>query len=186
MSSILDPATALSFVVRTVANPTALQQAIQKTGHELAPAMPMKFTTMEADLSENVAAPRFRTLLLGIFAAVAVCLAMVGVYGVLAYLVSQRSAEIGLRMALGAKQSDIVWLVTRQGLTLVAAGLASGLAVAILATRVLSSVLFGVKPTDPGVYVGVLVLLGIVALMASYVPARRAAQIDPLRALRQD
>jgi len=172
--------------VRTVANSAVIQQAIRKTGHELAPAMPMKFTTMEADLSENVAAPRFRTLLLGIFAAVAVCLAMVGVYGVLAYLVTQRSAEIGLRMALGAKQKDIVWLVTRQGLALVAAGLASGLAVAILATRVLSSMLFEVKPTDPGVYLAVLGLLGTVALLASYVPARRAARIDPLRALRQD
>jgi putative ABC transport system permease protein len=179
-------ATALSFLVRTVANPAVIQQAIRKTGHELAPAMPMKFTTMEADLSENVAAPRFRTLLLGIFAAVAVCLAMVGVYGVLAYLVTQRSSEIGLRMALGAKQRDIVWLVTRQGLTLVAAGLVSGFAVAVLATRVLSSMLFGVKPTDPGVYFAVLGLLGIVALIASYVPARRAARIDPLQALRQD
>jgi putative ABC transport system permease protein len=179
-------ATALSFLVRAVANPAVIQQAIRKTGHELAPAMPMKFTTMEADLSENVAAPRFRTLLLGIFAAVAVCLAMVGVYGVLAYLVTQRSSEIGLRMALGAKQRDIVWLVTRQGLTLVAAGLVSGFAVAVLATRVLSSMLFGVKPTDPGVYFAVLGLLGIVALIASYVPARRAARIDPLQALRQD
>ena len=123
------------------------------------PNVPVKFSTLEENLADNVAAPRFRTLLLGIFAGLAVCLAMAGVYGVMAYAVGQRSNEIGLRMALGASRSDVLGLVLRQGLVYVALGLALGLAGAFAATRLLASFLFEVKPTDPATYAAVAALL---------------------------
>ena len=116
----------------------------------------------------------------------AVCLAMAGVYGVMAYLVSQRSNEIGLRMALGARPGDISRLVLREGMLLAAAGLVLGLAGAIAATRLLTSMLFEVKPGDPSTYAAVAILLAIVALAASYLPAHRASKVDPLVALRQE
>jgi putative ABC transport system permease protein len=125
-------------------------------------------------------------LLLGIFAALAVCLAMAGVYGVMAYVVGQRSNEIGLRMALGASQADVMRMVLRQGLVLAGAGLALGLAGAAAGNRLLSGMLFEVKPGDPLTYVGVTVLLAAVALAATWIPARRATRVDPLTALRQD
>ena len=146
----------------------------------------MKFTTMEAMLSENVAAPRFRTLLFAVFAGLAVCLAMAGVYGVMAYAVGQRSNEIGLRIALGASTGSVLRLIIGQGLVLAGLGLALGLAAAVAGTRLLTSMLFQVKPNDPLVYLAVASLLGIVALVASYVPARRASRIDPLTAIRQE
>jgi putative ABC transport system permease protein len=146
----------------------------------------MKFTTMEAILSQNVAAPRFRTLLFAVFAGLAVCLAMAGVYGVMAYAVAQRSKEIGLRIALGASTSSVLRLILGQGLALAGLGLGMGLVAAVAGTRLLKSTLFGVQPNDPVVYLAVAVLLGIVALVASFVPARRAARIDPLIAIRQE
>jgi ABC-type antimicrobial peptide transport system permease subunit len=141
---------------------------------------------MDAIVSNDVAAPRFRTVLFGIFAALAVCLAMAGVYGMMAYAVGQRSNEIGLRMALGASAGSVIRLILRQGLVLAGFGLVVGLAIAMAGTRLLTTMLFQVKPNDPIVYVAVVVLLGVVALVASYVPARRAARIDPLTALRQE
>jgi ABC-type antimicrobial peptide transport system permease subunit len=146
----------------------------------------MNFTTMEAMLSDHVAAPRFRTLLFTVFAGLAVCLAMAGVYGVMAYVVGQRSKEIGLRMALGASTGSVLRLVLGQGLVLTSLGLASGLAAAATCTRLLTSMLFRVQPNDPMVYLAVAVLVGMVALVASYVPARRASKIDPMIAIRQE
>jgi len=180
------PSTALSILVRTTNNPTILQETLRRKTREHSPDVPVKFTSMDASLAENVAAPRFRTLVLGIFAAIAVCLAMAGVYGVMAYLVSQRSSEIGLRMALGAKPADISRLVLREGMLLAAGGLVLGLAGAIAITRLLTSMLFEVKPGDPATYVSVALLLAIVTLAASYIPAHRAAKVDPLVALRQE
>ena len=137
-------------------------------------------------LSENVAAPRFRTLLFGVFAGLAVCLAMAGVYGVMAFAVGQRSNEIGLRIALGASKGSVLRLILGEGLAFAGVGLALGLAAAVAGTRLLTTILFQVKPNDPLVYIGVAVLLGLVTLFAGYVPARRAASIDPLTALRQE
>jgi predicted lysophospholipase L1 biosynthesis ABC-type transport system permease subunit len=116
----------LSVVVRTVGDPNALAEPMRRLGRERSPDVPMKFTTMEALLSENVAAPRFRTLLLAAFAGLAVCLAMAGVYGVMAYTAGQRSNEVGLRMALGATTGSVLRLVLKQGLALAGLGLALG------------------------------------------------------------
>jgi len=111
---------------------------------------------------------------------------MAGVYGVTAYAVGQRSNEVGLRIALGASTGSVLRLMLRQGLTLSCIGLALGLAVAAASSRLLTTMLFEVKPNDPAVYLGVAVLLGLVALVASYVPARRASRIDPITAIREE
>ena len=176
----------LSLVARTTGDPNALAGTLRHLVRERSPDVPMKFMTMEAVLSENVAVPRFRTLLFAVFAGLAVWLAMAGVYGVMAYAVGQRSNEIGLRIALGASMSSVLRLILGQGLALAGLGLALGLAAAVASTRLLTGMLFRVQPNDPAVYLAVAVLLGIVALVASYVPARRASKIDPLTAIRQE
>jgi ABC-type antimicrobial peptide transport system permease subunit len=141
---------------------------------------------MEASLYEETAAPRFRTLLLSFFAGLALCLAIAGVYGVTAYVVSQRSSEIGLRMAMGATPRDVLRLFLWRGMTLAAGGVALGFAGAFAGTRLMTSVLFEVRPTDPAVYAVVAAVLCAVVLAANYIPARRAAKLDPLIALRQE
>jgi len=175
----------LSIVARTAADPTALAETVRRLARERAPEVPMKFTTMEAKLSENVAVPRFRSLLFGLFAVLAVCLAMAGVYGVTAYAVGQRSTEIGLRMALGASTGSVFRLVLRQGLVFAVLGLALGSVASIAGTQLLTTMLFQVQPNDPLVYLFVAVLLGAVTLAASYIPALRASRIDPVTTLRQ-
>jgi putative ABC transport system permease protein len=142
--------------------------------------------TLETVLSSATAEPRFRTLLLGAFAALALLLAIVGVYGVIAYAVSQRTHEIGLRMALGAGSADVVRMVLSQGMTPVLLGVALGLIGAFATTRVLSSMLYEVSVIDPVTYAVVPVILLATALVASYVPARRAVRIDPGTALRNE
>jgi putative ABC transport system permease protein len=175
---------ALSIVARTAGDPTSLEATLRRVAHETSPDVPVKFTTMEARLSENVAAPRFRTLLFGIFAGLALCLAMAGVYGVMAYAVNQRTSEIGVRMALGASTRSVVQLMLGQGLALAGIGLTLGLAASFASTKLLASMLFQVKSNDPLVYSGVAFLLGAASLLASFIPARRAAHIDPMTALR--
>jgi predicted permease len=179
-------ATALSVLLRTPGEPSGLSEAVRRKIRERSPDVPVRFTTMQASLAENVATPRFRTLLLTIFAGLAVLLAMAGVYGVMAYVVSQRSSEIGLRMAMGAGSGAVLRLVLGQGLKLAAIGVVLGLAGAVAATRALTSVLYEVKPTDPLTFVAVAAALVIVASAASYFPARRATRVDPLLALRQE
>jgi putative ABC transport system permease protein len=176
----------LSLVVRTVGSPDALAETVRRLAHERSPDVALELTTMEGRLSQTVAAPRFRTLLFGLFAGLAVCLAMAGVYGVMAHTVGQRSSEIGLRMALGASRGSVVRLVVRQGFVSAGIGLALGVAAAVAGSRLLTSMLFHVRPYDPQVYLAVAVLLGVVTLCASYVPARRASKIDPLAALREE
>ena len=176
----------LNVVARIVGDPTALEGTMRRLVRDRAANVSITFATLEGDVSENVAAPRFRTFLFGVFAGLAVCLAMAGVYGVMAYAVGQRSNEIGLRIALGASQGTVLRLILGEGLVLAAAGLALGLAGAIAGTKLLTSVLFQVKPNDPSVYFVAGGLLGLVTLLAGYIPARRAAGVDPVTALRQE
>ena len=176
----------LNVVTRTAGDPTALEATIQCLVRERSPDVAMKFTTMETDASENVATPRFRTLLLGVFAGLAVLLAMAGVYGVMAYAVSQRTNEIGVRIALGASTGSLFRLVLGRGLVIAGLGLALGLTAAAAGTRLLTTMLFQVHPNDPLVYLAVAVLLGVVALLACYIPARRAMRVDPMIALRYE
>jgi len=180
------PSTDLNVVVRASGEVAGLQQAMERTVRELSPDVPVRFTTLESYVAEDVAAPRFRTLLLGIFAAVALALALAGVYGVMAYMVSQRSTEIGLRMALGATPGSILQLVLGKGLRLALFGLAIGLAGSLALSRVLASMLFAVKATDPLTFIEVSALLLLAALVASYIPARRATKVDPLVAMRYE
>jgi predicted permease len=180
------PATALNLVVRTAHPPGAVSGAVRAKVRALSADVPVKFTTMEAALSENVAAPRFRTLLLSLFAALAVCLAMAGVYGVMACVVGQRTAEIGLRMALGARPSEVLRLVLGQGTRLASAGLVLGLLGAAALTRLLTAMLFGVQPNDPATFASVSAGLIGVAIAACSVPAWRASRVDPVIALRQE
>jgi putative ABC transport system permease protein len=180
------PATDLSILVRTSAQPATLSPAVREKIHELSSEVPIKFTTMETLASQNVAAPRFRTLLLGIFAGLAMGLALVGVYGVMSYVVGQRSNEIGLRMALGASRGDVLRLVLRQTLLLAGLGIVIGLAAAAGITQLLTSMLFGVRATDPMTYAAVVAVLVLAALAASYIPARRAMGVDPMVALRYE
>ncbi|HXB70993.1 MAG TPA: ABC transporter permease [Candidatus Acidoferrales bacterium] len=176
----------ISFVMKTQVSPMALAEALRVKVRGVNSEIPVKFTTMDARLAETVASPRFRGILLGIFAALAVGLAMAGVYGVMAYLVTQRASEIGLRMALGADRAGIVRLVLARGAALTGAGLAAGLLGALAATRLLQNMLFGVAPTDPLTYGTMALGVALVALLACAVPAWRATTVDPLTALRQD
>jgi putative ABC transport system permease protein len=180
------PATNMRVIVRTDAEPGVITAAMREKMRVISPDVPAKFSTMEQALSETIAAPRFRTLLLGIFAGLAVCLALAGVYGVMSYVVGQRANEIGLRMALGASPGEILRLVLRQALVLAGVGIAIGFAGAAAVTRLLTSMLFGVKPTDPATYAAVIGIVLVAALLASYIPARRAMRVDPMVALRYE
>ena len=139
---------------------------------------------MEQIVSNSITRPRTYAVLVAIFSAVAVILAAVGLYGVMAYMVTHRTREIGIRMALGAQRGEVMALVLRQSVVLAAAGLMIGLAAAVGATRYLQSLLFGVTPLDPWTYAAAAGGFAAVALIASYVPARRATRVDPLVALR--
>jgi putative ABC transport system permease protein len=161
----------------------AVRRAIQS--HDPA-AVISQVTTMEEALAESVAGPRFRMLLIGGFAAVALMLAATGIYGVMAYSVAQRTHEMGLRFALGAARGDVLRMVLGQAARLAIAGIVIGLAGALLLTRWMSTLLFGVEPTDPATFAAVAAGLAAIALTASALPARRAMRIDPIVALRQE
>jgi putative ABC transport system permease protein len=177
----------MNIVIRTKGEPTSIAAAVRKEVQEIDPEQPVAAVkTMEQWLDTSVAGPRYRTALLALFALVALVLASTGIYGVMSYSVSQRTHEIGVRMALGARQRDVLKLVVRQGMTLVVAGVGLGLIGAIALTRVMSSLLFGVTAKDPATFVAVAALLTLVAFVACYLPARRATKVDPLVALRYE
>jgi putative ABC transport system permease protein len=181
------PRAGMALLLRSTAEPSNLAPALRSAVHEVDPALPVyDVVTMEERLSNSVAARRFNLLLLGGFAALALLLACVGVYGVIAYIVTGRTQEVGIRMALGAQSADVVRLFIKQGMALVMLGVGIGLLGAYALTRVMSSLLFGVSANDVGTFAGVTMLLSLVALLACYLPARRAAQIDPLVALRHE
>jgi len=176
-----------TLVVRTdpaVPNPARL---VREALLELDPTIPLVgLRTMEAQLRSSLAQQRFAVLLLGSFAGAALLLSALGIYGVLAYLVRQRARELSVRMALGARRLDVVRLVVRRAILLVGIGGLVGLAAAVALTRVMASLLFGVSATDPTTFIAVLPVLGLVALAASYLPARRAASLDPMQVLREE
>ncbi len=181
------PWSSMTLVVRTSLNPTTLAAVIQREVLSLDKDQPVsQVMTMDQIVADSVGQPRFRTLLLGLFGTLALILATVGIYGVMSYSVNQRIHEIGIRMALGADRNEVLRLVVGQGLTLTMSGLAVGLAGAFALTRVLATFLYGVSTTDPATFAGVSLLLVGAALLACYIPARRATNVDPMVALRYE
>jgi putative ABC transport system permease protein len=183
----LIPIRDMKFAVRTSGDPNSVVNAVRAQISQLDPEQPIQHvSTMDKLLDESLAQPRFNTVLLGIFGGLALLLAAIGIYGVLSYSVSQRTHEIGVRMALGAQQTDVVAMVMKHAMRLAAIGIAIGISAAMLATRALSAMLFRVSRTDPTTYFVIVAILGAVALLASYAPARRATKVDPMIALRSE
>ncbi|MGH9431442.1 MAG: ABC transporter permease [Terriglobia bacterium] len=177
----------MALVIRSATTPLSQISAVRGAIHGLDPQLPVyRPRTLDRIVSESSAQQRFVALLLGLFAGLALVLASVGIYGVIAYSVAQRTHEFGVRMALGAQGQDILRMVVAEGLRLALAGVAVGLVGAWALTRFLTSLLFGVKPTDPGTFAAVSLVLISVALFACYIPARRAMKVDPLIALRYE
>jgi len=181
------PSNLMTLVVRTKGDPMRLAPAIAREVHALDANQPFADPKpLDAYLSQSVAQRRFSMTLLGVFSGLALVLAALGIYGVLAYSVAQRTREIGVRMALGARHSTVATMVVREALGVVGVGLLVGVAGAIALTRVLATLLYDISPTDPLTFAGVTLALGAVAVTASYFPARRAARVDPIVALRQE
>jgi predicted permease len=176
----------MHLLIATRGNPLNFAQPVRNIIFGLDREATVKLTTMDAHLATTVAEPRFNSFLLSAFAGLAMLLAAVGVYGVMAYSVSQRTTEIGLRMALGAKQMSVVGMVMAEALRLAGAGLVIGLFGAMWASRLLRAQLFGVSSGDPAVFAGMLGLILAVALTAAFIPALRASKVEPSEALRQD
>jgi ABC-type antimicrobial peptide transport system permease subunit len=174
---------------RQGSDPSLLVDAIQEAATAVDPAMAVYQTgTMQEQIqrSSAVDSRRYPLVLIAAFAITALILAVIGVYGVIAYSVAQRSRELALRVALGARDTDVVRLVVRRGLLLAVAGVVVGVPAALLLTRAMQSLLYGVSASDAGTYVGVAALLTAMAILASYLPARRATRVDPMLALRSD
>jgi predicted permease len=181
------PARALNVVVRSAGDPAVLTAPVRRVVGELDPDLPVYgVRTMGQRLDESLARRRFAMLLLSLFAALALGLAAIGVYGVMAYLVNQGTREVGIRMALGATPRRILALVIRQGMAVALIGMGIGLAGAFMLTRLMQGLLFGVEATDRVTFVAIALLMAVISLFASYVPARRAARIDPIMSLRSE
>jgi predicted permease len=179
------PTRAMNVVVRSAADPSSLPSAVTQEIRQIDADLPIyKMQTMGTRVDASLAERRFAMLLLTLFAVLALGLAAVGVYGVMAYLVSQSRRELGIRLALGAAPRDLLWLVVRHGMVTAAIGMALGLAGAFALTRFMRNLLFGVQATDPWTFAAIALTLAAVALMATFVPARRAARIDPIVSLR--
>jgi putative ABC transport system permease protein len=177
----------MTLTVRTGADPRSFETLVEREVHQIDKDEPVSdVRTMEGWVSRSLAQSRFNSVVLAVFAGLAIVLAALGIYGVMAYAVSQRTSEIGIRLALGADQRTILRLIVGNGIRLAAVGLATGIVLALALTRTLASLLFGTRPTDPVTFAAVVAALGLVALLASYVPARRASRITPVEALRTE
>jgi predicted permease len=181
------PTRALTLVVRSHGEPSALSPAIKQELRGIDPDLSMySVRTMDERVAESLAQRRFSMLLLGLFAGAALALATIGIYGVMAFLVNQGTREIGIRMALGATRHEILKLVVLKGMTLAVSGVVIGLAAALVLTRLMRSLLFGITAADPATFGAIALLLTLVALLATYFPARRAARIEPILCLRSE
>jgi ABC-type antimicrobial peptide transport system permease subunit len=165
--------------------PESLIGPVRAVVRAASPEVATKFTTMEASVGDSIAAPRFRMVLVSVFATLALLLAVAGMYAVMSYVTAQRTSEFGLRVALGARAADVVTLVLRGAARLVAIGAATGLLLALATSRVITAMLFGVQPMDARAYAGVLLLAIPFVVLAAIVPALRASRVDPMIALRE-
>jgi putative ABC transport system permease protein len=181
------PSNSLYLAVRTSKDPKGLVSAIRDQVQELDREQPIaEIATMEELVATSFSQSRFSAWLLGIFAGLALILAAIGIYGLISYNVAQRQHEIGIRLALGAQKGEVLRLVIKQGFVLAIIGVALGLGASLLVTRVMASLLFEVSATDPLTFATIPVLLTVVALLASFIPARRATTVDPMIALRYE
>lgn len=186
-STLQNPFQTMSIVVRSNVEPTSLVSAVRQAVAEVDKTVPIAdFETMERLVTESVMQPRFNMVLLGLFSGIALLLSAAGIYGVTSYTVTQRTHELGIRLALGAQIGDVLKLILKQGLLVIFIGVAIGLVAAFVLTRLLKTLVFGVSTTDPLTFVGITLLLSLIALIACYVPARRATKVDPLVALRYE
>jgi len=181
-----DPSKQVSVVLRTSLPATLLEPQIRHEIQSIDPGLPVfNVSSMNDILDRSLASRRFSADLVGGFAGLAVLLASIGIYGLLAYMVSQRSREIGIRMALGARRDDVVKLFLQKGVVLASVGITAGVIVSASTASMMASLLYGVRPHDPVVFLVVPLLLLAVAVLASYIPARRAARVNPIVALRE-
>jgi len=179
------PFNELALVVKTSNDPHSLMNSVTREVQAMDSEVPVfGVKTMEEYVSSSVAAPRFNTTLLAIFASVALVLTVIGLYGVMSYSVAQRTNEIGIRMALGAQARDVLGLIVKDGIKIVGVGLSLGIGGALLLTKLLESLLFGVTTRDPLTFIFIAGLLSLVAMLACCIPALRATRVDPLEALR--
>jgi putative ABC transport system permease protein len=182
-----EPYSGMALVVRASGDASRFAAAVQKEIRALDPDQPVAdVRTMKEVIAKSIARPRFNALLLAIFAGVALVLASVGIYGVMNYSATQRTQEIGIRMALGAKPGDILRLVVGHGMKLTLAGIVIGVIASLALTRVMANLLFGITATDLPTFIAVSAVLTIVALVANYIPARRATRLNPVIALRYE
>jgi len=181
------PVSFMAVVVKTAVPPTSLADAVREQVAAIDPNLPLSnVSTLDAVLAKSISQERFYMTLLAIFASVALVLAAIGIFGVLSYAVSQRTREIGIRMALGAQGRSVINLIVWQAMLLVASGVVAGIGAALLVTQTMTKMLFSVTPTDPATFASVAGVLVTVALFASYLPARRATKVDPIVALRAE
>jgi putative ABC transport system permease protein len=177
----------MTFVIRTAGPPSGLAPAARQAIHSLdSTQLLSRVMPLENYVALSVQGRRFALILIGAFAAIALLLSVMGIYGVTAYSVAQRTCEIGIRMALGAQRSEVMGLLLRQGMALIVAGVLLGIAASLGLTRFLATLLFDVTPTDPATFALVVTLLIVVAVLACWIPARRAMRVDPMVALRYE
>jgi ABC-type antimicrobial peptide transport system permease subunit len=187
ISTLQKPQRYVAIALRSSGDEKALLAPAREIIRGIDPDIPLtNIETMDQILSESVDDSRFAAIVLGFFAAVALFLAMIGIYGVMSYAVTQRTREVGIRMALGAQRNDVRAMFLRDSSRMTLIGIAIGIAVALAAVRLISTMLFGVKPLDFIAFTGGAIVLTVVALVASYIPARRASSVDPMEALRYE